>query len=136
MLKRLKNWWLDIHRLFEVTVILRTLSIHAQITILGCRLGGELDLRPLFGWLPLFIFRLNKQWHGKIGKHKSISCDLYCVGCLSTGFSFSKRIHCDHSPCNLTLELLGAVLEVDYHDIRHWNATENRYKTAEEEEES
>lgn len=136
MLKRLKNWWFDIHRLFEVTVIVCTRYIEAEITILGCRLGGELDLRPLFDWLPLFIFRLNKQWQRKIGKHKSISCKLYCVGCLSTGFSFSKHIHCDHSPCNLTLELLGAVLNLGCRDIRHWNSTENRYKTAKEEKES
>ena len=129
MKQQLKQWWLDIRTLFEVTVGVSTLDITVRVVVLDCRLDVGLWFSHMLDWVPpIMLFRGRKTWHRKVGRNKSFSIGLDCDGCLSTGFSFSKHIHCDHSPCRLSLELLGVILKADYRDVRHWDDKNNTYE--------
>jgi len=129
VLKRLKNWWLDRRQLLEITAYISISSFAFGITVLDCRAQVELDLTKAFHWLHVFrIFRQHKIWWTKVGKNKSFEVELYCTGSLSTGVTFCKYIHCDHTPCHLDLELLGIILGADYHDVRHWDDANGTYE--------
>ncbi|MCM1293941.1 MAG: hypothetical protein NC311_00050 [Muribaculaceae bacterium] len=129
MSNRLKNWWLDRGQMFEITANISVSSFAFGITVLDCRLNIELDLAKVLCWMHVFyLFRRHFIWFKKLGGHKTIEAELFCDGALTTGFTFYKHVHCDHTPCRLELAFLGIILGVQYYDGRHWDYDNDTYE--------
>ena len=115
---QLKNWWMRRKTLFKLDVDVCILSIRAEVVILDCRLGGELELSPIMRWLfRMMPYRGPKTWRRHVGKHKVLETQLAYDGCLSTGFCFARNMHCAHGGYRFGFGLLGATCELNYYDM-------------------
>lgn len=127
--KRLKNWWWAQTTLFHIEAGIGIPYIDFRIEILSCSLHVGLNFIRALRWLRVFyFFRQHYTACAKVGKNKTIDMEMYCDGWLSTGFTFYKHIHTDHTPCRLELQLLGITVGAQHYDHRHWDDKNNTYE--------
>ena len=131
--QRLKNWWLHRITMFKVEVDVCILSIRAEVVILDCKLGGELELSQIMHWLLRVLPEWEpRTWKRQIGKYKVLEAELVYDTCFSTGFSFAWYAHCDRNGYRLGLDFLGLSSILTYRDLRHWDWFKGSYEAREE----
>ena len=131
MMTKLKKWWGARETLFHIQATVSIYSVDFCMSVLGCAIRAGLDFQSLLRWIRLSrrfcIFRRHFIWYKKLGANKALETELYCDGALTTGFTFYKHIHCDHTPCRLEFALLGMTIGIDHYDGRHWDYDNDTY---------
>lgn len=127
MQQRFKMW--RVRTLFGIAAAVSIDYTEFCINVAGCSIGANISIMRVLRCLRVFyILRRHRLWYKKLGKHKRFEVALYCDGALTTGFTFYKHIHCDHTPCRLEVALLGITLGIEYYDSRHWNNDTGTYE--------
>jgi len=122
--KRIKRLWFDEENLFvfEIQIWLFDISI-AFITILF-----DFKIRT---YVPLYNNKRIKTMFSKIlrfKKHKCGNIELWFRNDLKTGITIYKHIHCDHTPFELEINILGFTFWFYHYDTRHWDDDNDRYE--------
>ena len=122
--KNIRECWFATKNLFLFEVEIELQYIHIVLIVLFF----ELNIKEYF---PCFYeHRFKKIISKMLSFNEKTSGDIEIIffNDLTTGISIRKGIHCDHTPFDLRISILGFSFMFSKYDHRHWDYDNDRYE--------
>jgi len=122
--KRIKRWWFDEENLFRFGFCISPFDFSFKLITLLFDFTIGTHIWPFYGYRVKTIFSKKLRFN----KNNSGDIELWLRNDLKTGIFIEKSIHCNHSPFNLKINILGFTLDFWYFDRRYWDDDNDRYE--------
>jgi hypothetical protein len=119
-----KAYWLATETLFSFEINIGLQYINISLFLFFLNFDIEINF-------PRFYSPYNKKIFSKslnFNEHKNGDIDFWFCSDLRTGIRIRKMIHCDHTPFEIEINILGLSFMFYKYDHRHWDDNNNRYE--------